>query len=107
MQCYIATSILSLSVATATPLNVVARRTVPTSIFVSWTAPTPAPVGYEVFYWRIASSNQHNGGTVTGTSATVPVQDFSPLTVEVVAFGGDRSKPLMLFLHGFPEVNYI
>ena len=78
----------SLSVATATPLNVAARRTAPTSILVSWTAPTPAPVGYEVFYWRIASSNQHNGGTVTGTSTTVPVQDFSPLTVEVVAFGG-------------------
>ena len=76
------------SIATATPLNVVARRTAPTSILVSWTAPTPAPVDYEVFYWSIAGGNRYSGGTVTGTSTTVTVQDFSPLTVEVVAFGG-------------------
>ena len=76
------------TIATATPLNVIARRTAPTSISVSWTAPTPAPVDYEVFYWSIAGGNRYSGGTVTGTSTTVTVQDFSPLAVLVVAFGG-------------------
>ena len=41
-----------------------------------------------MFYWSIAGGNRYNGGTVTGISTTVTVQDFSPLTVEVVAFGG-------------------
>ena len=86
---------LLLSVA-GTPTGVTASRTGYTSVLVSWTAPSPPPAGYEVFYQTTAGvSNRLSGGNTSNTELTL-----IGLTLEVtykifvVAFGGDEAPVL-------------
>ena len=80
--------LILLSVA-GTPTGVTANRTNYTSVLVSWTAPSPPPAGYEVFYQTTAGdSSRLSGGNTSNTELTL-----TGLTLEetysifVVAYG--------------------
>ena len=54
-----------------TPTGVTANRTGYTSVLVSWTAPSPPPAGYEVFYQTTAvNSSRLSGGNDTWLTLT-------------------------------------
>ena len=86
---------LLLSVA-GTPTGVTASRTGYTSVLVSWTAPSPPPAGYEVFYQTTTGvSSRLSGGNTSDTELTL-----TGLTLEetysifVVAFGEEEAPVL-------------
>ena len=83
-----------------TPTGVTANRTGYTSVLVSWTAPSPPPAGYEVFYQTSAgASTRLSGGNTSNTELTL-----TELTLEetyyifVVAFG-EKGAPVLPSSH--------
>ena len=89
-----------LSVA-GTPTGFTASRTGYTSVLVSWTAPSPPPAGYEVFY-QTSDDNRFSGGNTSNTELTL-----TGLTLEgeywifVVAFG-EEGAPVLPSSHSTP-----
>ena len=77
-----------LSVA-GTPTDVTASRTGYTSVLVSWTAPSPPPAGYEVFYQTTAGvSSRLSGGNTSNTNLTLTrLTPGETYYIFVVAFG--------------------
>ena len=77
--------ILLLSVA-GTPTSAMAARTGFSSVSVSWTAPTPAPALYEVFYQVTGmSSTRLSGGTTSSTELTLTGLTLGSYSIFVVA----------------------
>ena len=80
-QLYCSLLVLLPSVA-GTPTGVTATRNGYNSVLVSWTAPSPAPAGYEVFHQTLAGdSTRLSVGNTTSTMMTV-----TGLTLEVRYF---------------------
>ena len=72
-----------------TPTGVTASRTGKNSVLVSWTAPSPLPAGYEVFYQTTAGvSSRLSGGNTSNTE--LPLNGLTlgkTYYIFVVAFG--------------------
>ena len=85
---------LFLSVA-GRPTGVTASRTGYTSVLVSWTAPSPPPAGYEVFY-QTSNLNRFSGGNTSNTKLTLTgLQTLGEKNwIFVVAFGEEGAAML-------------
>ena len=71
------------------PTAVTANRTGFTSVLVSWTAPSPAPAGYEVFY-QAAGGSRLSGGNTSNTELTLSGLTLGETySIFVVAFGAE------------------
>ena len=84
-QLYCSLLVLFTSVA-STPTGVTATRNGYNSVLVSWTAPSPAPAGYEVFHQTLAGDSTRlsvGNTTSTVTGLTLGVRYF----IFVVSFG--------------------
>ena len=73
----------------ATPTSVMATRTGFDSVNVSWTAPSPAPTIYEVFYQATGSSTRLSGGTTSNTALTLTGLSLESYSIFVVGSGTD------------------
>ena len=74
---------------TGTPIGVTANRTDLISVLVSWTAPSSAPDGYEVFY-QVAGGSRLSGGTVNSSYTSLLLDHLNPAlnySIIVVAHG--------------------
>ena len=69
-ELYCSLLVLLPSVA-GTPTGVTATRNGYNSVLVSWTAPSPAPAGYEVFYETTSDATRLSVGNTTSTIMTV------------------------------------
>ena len=94
VHCY-ASLLLLLSVA-GTPTGVTANRIGYTSVLVSWTAPSPPPAGYEVFYQTTAGvSSRLSGGNTSNTELTLTGLTLGETySIFVVGFGEERAPVL-------------
>ena len=93
-QLYCSLLVLLPSVA-GTPTGVTATRNGYNSVLVSWTAPSPAPAGYEVFYETTSDATRLSVGNTTSTIMTVTgltlgVQYY----IFVVSFGAEGTPVL-------------
>ena len=81
-------------VVAATPLSVSASVVPSDNITVSWTSPSPAPDGYEVFYQTAVNSSAVSGGNTSNTELTLtgPSTEVE-YTIFVVAFGDTNTIP--------------
>ena len=79
-----------------TPTGVTASRTGYTSVLVSWTAPSPPPAGYEVFYQTTAiDSSRLSGGNTSNTNLTLTGLTLGETYyIFVVAFGEEGTPVL-------------
>ena len=69
---YIYCSLLvHLSSVAGTPTGVSVTRNGYNSVLVSWTAPSPAPAGYEVFHQTTSDADRLSVGNTTSTMMTV------------------------------------
>ena len=93
MTAVLLTTIVLLSSSVAgTPTAVIANRTGYSSVLVSWTAPSPVPAGYEVFYKTASAgvSSRLSGGTTSNTELTLTGLTMGETySIFVVAFGAD------------------
>ena len=84
-----------------TPNGVTASRTSYTSVLVSWTAPSPPPAGYEVFYQISPGGNTRlSGGNTSNTELTLTGQLAlgEMYSILVVAFG-EKGAPVLPSSH--------
>ena len=83
-----------------TPTDVTASRTGYTSVLVSWTAPSPPPAGYEVFYQTSAgNSSRLSGGNTSNTELTLTGLTLGEIyAIFVVAFG-EEGVPVLSSNH--------
>ena len=66
-----------------------ATRTGFDSVMVSWTAPSPAPAMYEVFYQLAGSSTRVSGGTSSNIGLTLTGLTLGSYSIFVVGSGAD------------------
>ena len=89
------TAIVLLSSVAGTPIGVTATRNGYNSVLVTWTAPSLAPAGYEVFHQTTSDADRISVGNTTSTMMTV-----TGLTLEVtyhifvVSFGAEGTPVL-------------
>ena len=88
-----------------TPIAVTARRNGYTSVLVSWTAPSPEPAGYEVFYQITAGiSSRVSGGNTSSTELTLTDLTLGETyLIFVVAFGA-AGEPVLPSLQGHTNI---
>ena len=61
---------------------------------VSWTAPSPTPDGYEVFYQKTVNGDTVSGGNTSNTELTLSeLATLVEYTIFVVAFGYTNTIP--------------
>ena len=92
----IATPHFRLVTVAATPVIVSAGMVSSDNIMVSWTAPSPAPDGYEVFYQTAVDGGAVSGGNTSNTSTELTLTGLSTdeeYTIFVVAFGDTNTIP--------------
>ena len=80
-----------------TPTAVTANRTGYNSVLVSWTAPSSAPAGYEVFYQTASAgvSSRLSGGNTSNTELTLTGLTLGETySMFVVAFGAEGDPVL-------------
>ena len=99
-QLYCSLLVLLPSVA-GTPTGVTATRNGYNSVLVSWTAPSPAPAGYEVFHQTLAGdSTRLSVGNTTSTMMTVTGLTLGvTYYIFVVSFGAEGA-PVLPSAHG-------
>ena len=89
-------SIFGCFAVAATPLSVSASIVSSDNITVIWTAPSPAPDGYEVFYQTAVDGSAVSGGNTSNTSTELTLTGLSTdeeHTIFVVAFGDTNTIP--------------
>ena len=83
----------SFNAVSGTPTNVVATRSSDTEVTVTWTAPSPVPDGYEVFY-QVDGGDILSAGNTTNTMLTINSATITKqISYFVVAFGGTNTLP--------------
>ena len=83
-----------LSVA-GTPIGVTVTRNGYNSVQVSWTAPSPAPAGYEVFHQTTSDADRLSVGNTTSTMMTVTGLTLGVIYyIFVVSFGAEEASLL-------------
>ena len=91
----------SLSSVAGTPTAVTANRTGYNSVLVSWTAPSPVPAGYEVFYQTASAgvSSRLSGGTTSNTELRLTGLTLGETySIFVVSFG-EEGDPVLPSAH--------
>ena len=80
----------------STPIEVTVSRINQTSVRVFWTAPSPAPAGYEVFYEVTGAANSTlSGGNTSNTELTLAGLALGETySFFVVAFGVENTPVL-------------
>ena len=81
--------VLLFSSVAGAPTSVMVTRTSLDSVKVSWTAPSPAPAIYEVFYQLTGSSTRLSGGTANNTELTLSGLSLGSYSIFVVGSGAD------------------
>ena len=90
-------ALLFFSVA-GTPTGVTASRTGYTSVLVSWTAPSPPPAGYEVFY-QTSDDTRLSGGNTSNTELTLAGLTLG-VTYSIFVVGyGEEGAPVLPSSH--------
>ena len=79
------------------PTAVVVSRTGFNSVLVSWTAPSSAPAGYEVFY-QVAGGSTLNGGNTSNTELTLTGLTLGNHSFFVVGYGTE-GEPVLPSAH--------
>ena len=98
-QLYCSLLVLFTSVA-STPTGVTATRNGYNSVLVSWTAPSPAPAGYEVFHQTTGDADRISVGNTTSTMMTVTGLTLGiTYYIFVVSFGAEGA-PVLPSAHG-------
>ena len=78
-----------------TPTGVTATRNGYNSVLVSWTAPSPAPAGYEVFHQITSDATRLSVGNTTSTMMTVTGLNLGVrYFIFVVSFGEEGTLVL-------------
>ena len=78
-----------------TPTGVTATRNGYNSALVSWTAPSPAPAGYEVFHQTTSDADRLSVGNTTSTMMTVTGLTLGvTYYIFVVSFGAEGAPVL-------------
>ena len=92
-QCYM---FLWSHAAAGAPTGLTAKRSGYTSVLVSWTAQSPPPAGYEVFYQTSAGvSSRLSGGNTSNTELTLTGLTLGETySIFVVAFGEEGAPVL-------------
>ena len=81
-----------------TPTGVTATRNGYNSVLVSWTAPSPAPAGYEVFHQTTSNATRLSVGNTTSTMMTVTGLTLGVTNyIFVVSFGAEGAPVLPSF----------
>ena len=79
-----------------TPTGVTASRTGYTSVLVSWTAPSPPPAGYEVFYQTSAGDHTRlSGGNTSKTELTLTGLTLGETYYIFVVGFGEEEAPVL------------
>ena len=87
-------AIACMDTVAATPISVSASIVSTDSIKVSWTAPSPAPDGYEVFYQTAVNGITVSGGNTSNTELTMTgLSTLVEYAIFVVAFGDTNTIP--------------
>ena len=88
------TTIVLLSSVAGTPTAVTANRTGYNSVLVSWTAPSLAPAGYEVFYQTASAgvSSRLSGGNTSNTELTLTGLTLGTMYFTFVVAHGAKAK---------------
>ena len=81
--------------AASRPFGVTATRNGYNSALISWTAPSRAPAGYEVFYSEIHSSNKQSAGNTTSTMMTVTGLSVTLTYYIFVVSFGEEGTPVL------------
>ena len=89
------TSIVLLPSVAGTPTGVTAERNGLNSILVSWTAPSPAPAGYEVFHQTTSDATRLSVGNTTSTMMTVTGLELNVLYYVFVISVGAEGAPVL------------
>ena len=93
-QLYCSLLFLHPSVA-GTPTGVTANRNGYNSVLASWTAPSPAPAGYEVFHQTTSDATRLSVGNTTSTMMTVTGLTLGvTYYIFVVSFGAEGAPVL-------------
>ena len=93
-QLYCSLLVLLPSVA-GTPNSVTVIRNGYNSVQVSWTAPSPAPAGYEVFHQTTSDADRLSVGNTTSTMVTVTGLTLGvTYHIFVVSFGAEGAPVL-------------
>ena len=88
-QLYCSLLVILSSVA-GRPIGVTATRNGYNSVLVSWTAPSPAPAGYEVFHQTTSDATRLSVGNTTSTMMTVTGLTLGvTYYIFVVSFGAE------------------
>ena len=83
----------SFCTVSGTPTNVAASRSSDTEVTMTWTAPSPVPDGYEVFY-QVDGGDILSAGTTTNTMLNITgVTTTNEISIFVVSFGGTNTLP--------------
>ena len=78
------------------PTGVTASRSGYTSVLVSWTAPSPPPAGYEMFYQTSDGDNTRlNGGNTSNTNLTLMGLETTVLYYIFVVAIGEAGAPVL------------
>ena len=78
-----------------TPTGITVNRPALTSATVSWTAPSPAPAGYEVFYQVSGEGSRISGGNISNTELTLTGLTLGETySIFVVAYGAEGAPVL-------------
>ena len=103
-QLYCSLLVLLPSVA-GTPTGVTATRNGYNSVLVSWTAPSPAPAGYEVFHQTTSDATRLSVGNTTNTMMTVTGLTLGKRYFIFVVSFGEKGTPVLPSNHSNPPVN--
>ena len=79
------------------PTAVMVSRTGFNSVLVSWSAPSSAPAGYEVFY-QVAGGSTLSGGNTSNTELTLTGLTLGTYSFFVVGYGAD-GEPVLPSAH--------
>ena len=103
-ELYCSLLVLLPSVA-GTPTGVTATRNGYNSVLVSWTAPSPAPAGYEVFHQTTSNATRLSVGNTTSTMMTVTGLTLGvTYYIFVVSFGAEGTPVLPSGIGNAPPI---
>ena len=88
-----------LSSVAGTPTGVTATRNGYNSVLVSWTAPSPAPAGYEVFHQTTSEATRLSVGNTTSTTMTVTGLTLGVTYHIIVVSYGAEGAPVLPSAH--------
>ena len=93
VHCSLLVLLLLPSVASP-PTAVMVSRTGFNSVLVSWSAPSSAPAGYEVFY-QVAGGSTLSGGNTSNTELTLTGLTLGEHSFFVVGYGAEGDQPVL------------